>query len=55
MSNTKLDLTPETLKSLSYYTLVKLSEVTGYANPVAVNVKGTLTVDDRGNFVKYEI
>jgi hypothetical protein len=49
-----IELNQDNLKTLSYYTLVELSKVTGYSNPIVANVKGKLTLDDRGNFIKYE-
>jgi len=44
-------ITPELINSLSYYSLCKLADHLRVVNPKKVNVTGTITLDELGNYV----
>jgi len=44
-------ITKELVKTLSYYSLCKLSDYLGIVNPMQANVVGSITLDELGNFV----
>jgi hypothetical protein len=44
-------ITPELIQSLSYYSICKLSDCLMIANPRQVNLRGTITLDEFGNYI----
>lgn len=46
-----LEITPQVISSLNYTALVKLAKHLQVCNPRQVALKGTITLDDLGNFV----
>ncbi len=48
---TTQDITPKLLASLSYHSLCKLADHLHVVNPKKVDVTGTITLDDQGNYI----
>ena len=44
-------ITKELIASLSYYSLCKLADHLHIVNPVQVEIRGTLTLDELGNYI----